>query len=132
MSLHTGLDQIRARHRAEVLHLDPADRLMDQGGIAHGLGPERVAAAGLGAKWTEKRPDPDNPAAAAWIFFGDGKGRFRKTEFVTGMGFHEARLADLDGDGTIDILSKPYNWDAPRVDVWLQRRSGAPKSAPQR
>ena len=23
----------------------------------------------------------------------------------------------------IDILDKPYNWDAPRVDVWLQQRS---------
>lgn len=74
------------------------------------------------AKWTEKRPDPDNPTATAWIFFGDGQGHFRRTEFVTGMGFHEARVADLDGDGRVDVLSKPYNWDAPRVDVWLQRK----------
>ena len=28
---------------------------------------------------------------------------------------------DLDGDGRLDILSKPYNWDTPRVDVWLNR-----------
>jgi hypothetical protein len=84
------------------------------------------------AKWTEKRPDPDNPKAAAWIFFGDGRGHFRQTEFVTGMGFHEARVADLDGDGTMDILSKPYNWDAPRVDVWLQRRGAGPARAPSR
>ena len=26
------------------------------------------------AKWTESRPDPDNPNAEAWIFYGDGKG----------------------------------------------------------
>ncbi len=74
------------------------------------------------AKWTEKQTQPDNPDARAWIFFGDGQGHFRQTLFVRGMGFHEARLADLDGDGRVDILSKPYNWDTPRVDVWLQRR----------
>jgi hypothetical protein len=52
---------------------------------------------------------------------GDGKGNFRKTVFQTGMGFHEARLADLDGDGRLDILSKPHTWDTPRLDVWLNR-----------
>jgi len=36
------------------------------------------------------------------------------------LGFHEARVADLDGDSRMDILDKPYNWEAPRVDVWLQ------------
>jgi len=72
------------------------------------------------AKWTEDRPDADNPNAKAWIFYGDGKGNFRQTEFASGIGFHEARVADLNGDGRMDILDKPYNWDAPRVDVWLQ------------
>jgi hypothetical protein len=72
------------------------------------------------AKWTESRKDPDNPNATAWIFFGDGKGNFRSTVFATGIGFHEARLGDLNGDGKMDILDKPYNWETPRVDVWLQ------------
>lgn len=72
------------------------------------------------AKWTESRPDPDHPDATAWIFYGDGKGGFRRTDFAKGMGFHEARVADLNGDGRMDVLDKPYNWDAPRVDVWLQ------------
>jgi hypothetical protein len=72
------------------------------------------------AKWTERSPEPDNPQATAWIFYGDGQGHFRRTVFSTGIGFHEARLADLDGDGRIDVLDKPYNWQTPRVDVWLQ------------
>ena len=73
------------------------------------------------AKWTEHAEKSDNSNATAWIFYGDGKGGFRKTVFATGIGFHEARVADLNGDGKPDILDKPYNWNAPRVDVWLQR-----------
>ncbi len=72
------------------------------------------------AKWTESAKAPDNPNATAWIFYGDGQGHFRKTVFATGIGFHEARVADLNGDGTMDVLDKPYNWEVPRVDVWLQ------------
>ena len=72
------------------------------------------------AKWTEKARAPDRREATAWIFYGDGKGHFRKTIFATGIDFHETRVADLNGDGKMDILDKPYNWEAPRVDVWLQ------------
>jgi hypothetical protein len=72
------------------------------------------------AKWTEKASSPDNPKATAWIFYGDGNGNFRRTVFSTGIDFHEARVADLNVDGKMDILDKPYNWQTPRVDVWLQ------------
>ena len=73
------------------------------------------------AKWSENKQSPDNPGARALIYFGDGKGNFKRTEYITGYGWHEARVADLNGDGKLDILSKPYNWDTPRVDIWLQR-----------
>jgi sugar phosphate isomerase/epimerase len=79
------------------------------------------------AKWSENKTEPDNPGATAWIFYGDGAGHFLKTELAKGQGFHEARARDLDGDGDVDILNKPYNWDVPRVDVWLNNgtRAGA-------
>ena len=61
-----------------------------------------------------------------WVFYGDGKGNFRMEVLSTGIGNHESRVGDLDGDGDIDILTKPYNWDAPRVDVWLNDRGELP------
>jgi hypothetical protein len=73
------------------------------------------------AKWREAQPGPDHPNATAWVFYGDGQGGFTRTELVVGHGFHEARVADLDGDGDLDILNKPYTWDTPRVDVWLNQ-----------
>ncbi|MBY0433685.1 MAG: sugar phosphate isomerase/epimerase [Cyclobacteriaceae bacterium] len=76
------------------------------------------------AKWTESKPDTDNPKAEALIFYGDGLGNFRKEVFQTGFDFHETKLADIDGDGDIDIISKPYNWKAPRLDIWLQGGTG--------
>ncbi|MGV8878065.1 MAG: FG-GAP repeat domain-containing protein [Sphingobacteriaceae bacterium] len=76
------------------------------------------------AKWTEDKAEPNNLKAQAFIFYGDGKGNFRKEIFKTGFGFHDTKLADVDGDGDIDIISKPYNWETPRLDVWLQNGTG--------
>jgi hypothetical protein len=33
-------------------------------------------------------------------------------------------VCDIDGHGKLDILNKPYNWDVPRVDVWLRKPQG--------
>jgi len=79
------------------------------------------------AKWTNEPKEADHPGATAWILYGDGKGKFNKTELMVGHGWHEGRLADLDGDGDLDILNKPYTWTAPRVDVWLNNGTGPRK-----
>lgn len=73
------------------------------------------------AKWTESKKEPDHPNAHAWVFYGDGKGGFTKTEVATGFGFHEASVADVNGDGRLDIVNKPYNWETPRLDIWLNQ-----------
>jgi hypothetical protein len=69
----------------------------------------------------EMRLNSGNSNAVMWVFFGDSAGNFEKWELATGVGNHESRLGDLDGDGDLDVLGKPYNWDTPRVDIWLNQ-----------
>ena len=60
--------------------------------------------------------------AKAFILYGDGNGGIlSNVTLSTGIDNHESKVADLDGNGNLDILSKPYNGDTPRVDVWLQK-----------
>lgn len=73
-------------------------------------------------------------ACRQWVFFGDGQGAFESQLLSTGVGNHMSRVADLDGDGDLDILGKPYTAGAPRVDIWLndgpaRAASGGPRPA---
>lgn len=63
--------------------------------------------------------NPDTPKA--WVFLGNGMGDFEKVELLSGFGWHESMMVDLDGDGDLDILGKPYTWEAPRLDIWLNK-----------
>lgn len=67
----------------------------------------------------EMRFGVGNPDAEVRILLGDGKGHFSKHVVARGIGVHEGRLADLDGDGDLDVLGKPYTWEAPRLDIWI-------------
>jgi hypothetical protein len=57
--------------------------------------------------------------ARNFVFYGDGKGNFEETVVFSGQGNHEGKVADLDGDGDLDILLKPYHHNAPRLDILL-------------
>ena len=69
---------------------------------------------------------PENPDARLMVLFGDSQGNFAVQEVAVGYGNHESRLADLDADGDLDILGKPFLWDTPRLDVWLNATVGEP------
>ncbi len=67
----------------------------------------------------EMRFGEGNPDSRALLMLGDGKGNFKKRILVQGYGLHESWITDLDGDGDYDILGKPYTWQAPRLDIWI-------------
>jgi hypothetical protein len=53
------------------------------------------------------------------ILFNDIHNNFERVEVATGFDSHNSGVGDFDGDGDIDILGKPYVWDTPRIDMWL-------------
>ena len=67
----------------------------------------------------EMRFGEGNPDSELRILLGDGKGNFSRHVVARGYGVHEGKIVDLDGDGDLDILGKPYTWKAPRLDIWI-------------
>ncbi len=75
--------------------------------------------------WNAEMTLNNNTGAINHILLGDGKGSFPGEIVVSrGIDLHESEIADLDGDGDYDILGKPYDGDAPRIDIWLQNGTG--------
>jgi FG-GAP-like repeat len=69
----------------------------------------------------EQRLRGANQESKIYIFYGDGEGNFTKTIVGRGYDLHEAKIADLTGDGRLDILGKPYDYQTPRLDIWLNQ-----------
>ena len=59
------------------------------------------------------------------LMINDGAGTFTEKVLALGVDNHESKLADIDGDGDIDIVVKPFNTDVPRLDVWLNAPLGS-------
>jgi hypothetical protein len=70
----------------------------------------------------EMRLNGGNPESKIYLLLGDGQGGFRTTVVATGYDSHESKIADLDGNGTLDILGKPYNYGSPGIDIWLRSK----------
>jgi hypothetical protein len=66
-----------------------------------------------------------------YLLFGDGRGHFRRELLSTGIGCHESKLGDLNGDGRLDILQKDFQHER-RVDLWLNQGWKSKERTPRR
>ncbi len=69
--------------------------------------------------------------AESRIYLNQGGGVFALETISVGLGNHESRLADVNGDGWLDVVGKPFSFNAPGVNVWLQVPGGA-SAVPER
>lgn len=56
-----------------------------------------------------------------WVIFGDGRNaeNFRVTTLSPGVGMHEGKTGDIDGDGDIDIIGKTLSNEGGEIYLWL-------------
>ena len=69
------------------------------------------------------------PECKTRILWGDGKGRFTEEVIAVGKANHESKLGDLDGNGKLDIVGKPYSYQTPILHLWLQDFATASRGA---
>ena len=58
--------------------------------------------------------------AESRIFLNQGGGIFALDTISVGVANHESKLADVNGDGWLDIVGKPFSHLSPGLNVWLQ------------
>ncbi|NTV31000.1 hypothetical protein HGA91_03425 [candidate division WWE3 bacterium] len=75
----------------------------------------------------EMRLDGGNNSSRALIFYGNGQGSFTQSSIISGIDNHESKMADLDRDGDVDLLSKPYNYTAPGISIFLNSGTSSGK-----
>ncbi|MEM9464127.1 MAG: FG-GAP-like repeat-containing protein, partial [Actinomycetota bacterium] len=86
---------------------------------AHSLQIEDVNQDGLLDIFVAEMTLSGNDDAKGRILYGDGTGGFEVQDFSVGNDFHQSKIGDLDGDGDIDVLGKPFNGGTPLVNIWL-------------
>ncbi|HMQ22519.1 MAG TPA: VCBS repeat-containing protein, partial [Planctomycetota bacterium] len=59
-----------------------------------------------------------HPQCELFVLRGNSQGAFTKQLLSIGNDIHEGKLIDFEGDGDLDIVHKPFDWLAPRVEVW--------------
>lgn len=54
-----------------------------------------------------------------FILINNIHNNFERLDVASSFGTHNSGMGDFDGDGDYDIICKPYAWDTPRIDLWL-------------
>jgi hypothetical protein len=54
-----------------------------------------------------------------FILINNIQNNFERLDVASSFGTHNSGMGDFDGDGDYDIIGKPYGWDTPRLDLWL-------------
>ncbi|MFN2304600.1 MAG: FG-GAP repeat domain-containing protein [Anaerolineales bacterium] len=70
-------------------------------------------------QWSSSASPPDNPKAKISMLYGDGAGNFTQQVVLSKQGALEGQLTDIDNDGDLDIVSKPFRHNNPRVDIFI-------------
>ena len=59
-----------------------------------------------------------NPGPKGYVYRNRGGGQSEEMLIWHGIPTHEAKVADIDGDGWPDIVGKPYDLER-HIDVWF-------------
>lgn len=54
-----------------------------------------------------------------FLLLNSGSRIFERIDVSSSLDSHNTGVGDIDGDGDYDIIGKPYRWDTPRIDIWL-------------
>lgn len=54
-----------------------------------------------------------------FILVNKAQNNFERLDVAVSFGTHNSGMGDFDGDGDIDVIGKPYAWDTPRLDMWI-------------
>jgi hypothetical protein len=63
----------------------------------------------------------ENPNAGLYVLYGNGNGAFTLQTVFEGQGHLEGQLADIDNDGDLDIVTKPFRHNMPLVEMWINQ-----------
>ena len=75
--------------------------------------------------FAEMRLNGGNEHSQHQILYGNGTGDFSRRETISvGEDLHESKVADLDGDGDLDIIGKGYDLTGGNLNIWLQNGTG--------
>jgi hypothetical protein len=108
---HTVLSEVPRSHTLQV-------------GDVNGDGHLDIMTGEMG-KYSQINYPPNNPDAKISVLYGDGNGNFTQDIVEQGLGDLEGQLADIDSDGDLDIVAKPFRHDIPRIEVYLNE-GGSP------